>query len=946
MLISEILKYCDEVQNNKEVRSRCSSIFLAPYYLYIEERIKSLSLEVNLLLYDNMTPDLAYQIAKYAYGQYFMYIYPYEYQLALNNGLFEKTHLNTELDPFVSQISHEKNWIIYLFDKYPKLLVLLDSFTDSIISYIREVLVHYVTDSTDLNETWALSQTKLVHLGLFEGDIHNGRCVVSITFETGAKIYYKPRNASNEFFFESVLKFLNDIGLLVKIGIPKYINKQGYSWHIKVSEQDFSKLNDLPQYYKNWGMLQCLFYLLGTQDIIPDNILCVNDIPYLIDCESLLLRPYVYADGTEMTLYLQKSVLKTGILPDWMFDDANQRTSISSTLFAFRGKCNHLPHITNQALPISRKYLQNFLNGFDYAYKFVQVNSDVILKFLVNSDINQLESRVLLHPTMIYSCLMQESVTPEYLNGKKSIFPLINTLVQQDVYGDNTNSIVLSIKNQLEYGNIPYFVVNGENKALKTKNGDIICAQYYKHFCTNLQWVTSKIKSFSDKDLLYQDNIIKETLCFFLDVEEKKHSLIKLSSEDMVEYTPSDYIAAAETIGEIVNRRKIIMTNQIGFLGRTRNLYDGVFQISLLNNSIYDGLAGICLFYRALYECIHNKTYYEDAKLIFQQICKDVINARISSQECQTIPISPLTGITGALYLMESYPEDFYSETFYSLIVAKIKDIVPKTEHYDYMSGIAGLICFICQAKLITKADKDQLLDLCGKRLIELGAISDGMMSWAYLDGAKNAVRHRMILGGYAHGSSSIAVALYRLYQYSYEPKYLEAFKKTLKHDRSLYSDEISGWIDNREPLSKQDSGSWCHGAAGVALSRLQLLDLGYGDDLIEKELKVALPHIEKRLGYNLSVCHGMLGNLEIQKAIYSYFNINKYNSNSWEYAIINEISHNRELLCGDDNYDSLVGLFMGVSGIGYQLLRFTHWSKCPSIMCLEVQPHISSLHI
>ena len=48
-------------------------------------------------------------------------------------------------------------------------------------------------------------------------------------------------------------------------------------------------------------------------------------------------------------------------------------------------------------------------------------------------------------------------------------------------------------------------------------------------------------------------------------------------------------------------------------------------------------------------------------------------------------------------------------------------------------------------------------------------------------------------------------------------------------------------------------------------------------------------------------------------------------------------ISKDQDIICGDDNRNSQVGLFMGFAGIGYQLLKFYDWKNIPSILCLEI---------
>lgn len=941
MLLDELLIYSELIFTNNKVKKECTHIFLSPYYLYIKDHIKTIITKNNIDA--RYCRDIALQVVNYAFKNYFLHIYPFEYRLALQNKLF---HENNSLDgtsDFITQISCSKEWITYLFSKYPILYNLIDVFSNNIFEYISELLNNFENDGNVLRSTYGINNSDLESICLFKGDLHNGRCVSLLSFKNGHKIYYKPRNADNEVFIQSFIKELNALGLNVNLGIPKFVSKENYSWHLHIINKGCNELS-LSRYHYNWGILQCIFYVLGAQDIIPDNIVFSTGIPYIIDCEALVLRPYIYNDGDALSVYLQKSVLKTGILPDWMFDNASQRSSISSVLFKFRDGNRHLPRTSRKIFPMTRKDIPDFISGFSYAYNFLNSNKKNILDIINKYQINKLYSRVLIHPTMIYSCLLKEQMTIEYLAGKKTLHPLLSTLIRKDVYGKHAQVIRESIKQQIVLGNVPYFYSIGTDRCLYTNMTQLICGDFYNNN-TNLEWVTNKFNSLSNKDLSYQVNIIEETLKFYFDVIDDKLRKREITLKSEVATSRNLYLHASLEIYKRIEKYEIQVEHLIGYIGRTKCLYDSSFQIALHNNSIYDGLAGICMFYMHLYRQTLDKKIYHKAKTIFQQICSDIANIRIDKSEYKNIAISPLTGITGVLYLMECFHNDLLDYSTYTNITNKLHEIIPITEQYDYMSGIAGLVCFLYQAKLINKTERIALMKLCGQRLLELGTISSEMISWRYLDGGRYASKRSMVLGGYSHGSASICVAFYMLYLETADVIFKEAFQKALKHDRSYFSYDIQGWIDGRDNDNQLDSGSWCHGSAGIALSRLQLLSLGYYDSLIKDELNYAILQIKKRLKCNLSICHGVMGNLEILHALKNYGCEINCDLELYEEMICKDICSQLPIWCGDDNYDSLIGLFMGISGIGYQLIRINAWTSSPSIMCLETNCENKFMH-
>lgn len=519
MRIDELFSYCD-LAHIKAADKKDEYSILQPYYFYIQDRIKTALSIISTDFSKRFCDSIASQIANYVYKNFLTYVYTLEYNLAKDYHLLQKENLNEK--DFLLTMPYNRDWINYLFEKYPILLRLLSEFNDNIVDYISEIVENTIKDRVILYERFSVDINDLRAINLFKGDLHNGRCVCSLEFKNNVIIYYKPRNADNESFLNNIIEDLNKMGLCVSVGIPNFVNRKQYSWHQHIHNKNNNTF-DASLYYNNWGVLQCIFYILGTQDIIPDNVIFCDGIPYLIDCESLVLRPYNFLDGNSLSLYLQKSVLKTGILPDWMFDNAHQRTLISSVFFEFIGNNLHLPCICGNLYPMSRTNLDAFLSGFTKAYNFISENKKQILGLLLDNGINSLCSRVLPHPTMTYSCLLNEQMTPEYLASKKHIDSLLSTLVKEKMYGKHTSFLLNSIKHQLLLGNVPYFYAYGDRTCLYSSMQTEICVNFYTYH-TNAEWVETKLKSLSNTDCSYQNNIIKETLKFYFDVLKENNA--------------------------------------------------------------------------------------------------------------------------------------------------------------------------------------------------------------------------------------------------------------------------------------------------------------------------------------------------------------------------------------------------------------------------------------
>ena len=493
--------------------------------------------------------------------------------------------------------------------------------------------------------------------------------------------------------------------------------------------------------------------------------------------------------------------------------------------------------------------------------------------------------------------------------------------------------LIHSVASQIEKGDIPYYFMYLNKNSLYTLPNDIVVDDWIPVESKGATIIAEKLSALSSKVQEEQLCMIDESVNFFLDVigvsDTNKKRILPVGKDSI---DRNVLWQAIERIEKEIRKRMIQIDNEIGFVCRTRNVYDGKFQVCLMNDSLYDGLLGVCLFYLTLFTYSHEQQHEKIALGIFRQLCenRDVAHIGVKKNE---IAISPLSGIMGLLYIMETFPK-LYNTSIYQSIVKEVKELIPITTQFDYMSGLAGVILFTTQCKLMKETDKLIILKASGERLLQLAKNINGKMYWTYTDGNKIVGEKELNLGGFAHGSSSMATAMFLLYKQFGEIRYLEAFKHSLLHDRSFYSDKIQGWIDGRNTSYEEDSGSWCHGATGIALSRLILASEGFSDKIMMKELNVAIKQVEKRIGYNLSVCHGSMGNLEILHLL-SMRNDTK--ALKWVNSIATEISKGQDVICGDDNRNSQVGLFMGFAGIGYQLLKFYDWNKVPSILCLEI---------
>jgi lantibiotic modifying enzyme len=121
-----------------------------------------------------------------------------------------------------------------------------------------------------------------------------------------------------------------------------------------------------------------------------------------------------------------------------------------------------------------------------------------------------------------------------------------------------------------------------------------------------------------------------------------------------------------------------------------------------------------------------------------------------------------------------------------------------------------------------------------------------------------------------------VGLALLELHHASGEPDFGQAAEAAFAYERALYDPRARNWPDLREHVLDGRPAEaalpcatlWCHGAPGIALSRLRACELGARNGC-EQEARLALAttttSVHAQLpGGNYSLCHGLAGNTEV----------------------------------------------------------------------------------
>lgn len=191
----------------------------------------------------------------------------------------------------------------------------------------------------------------------------------------------------------------------------------------------------------------------------------------------------------------------------------------------------------------------------------------------------------------------------------------------------------------------------------------------------------------------------------------------------------------------------------------------------------------------------------------------------------------------------------------------------------DLISGTAGAILALLIFKRLhpDNADLDAAVRF-GEALVESGHRRRGVLCWP----TSTVGGKRVGLTGMSHGAAGIGMALAELGVATGIDRFLSAAEQAFAYERAFFDATRSNWADlrwyggaraNRRWASY--APYWCHGAAGIALSRLRSGALGMRGCFDEADhglgaAKAWLDQATARGGESVVLCHGVLGNAEV----------------------------------------------------------------------------------
>lgn len=267
-------------------------------------------------------------------------------------------------------------------------------------------------------------------------------------------------------------------------------------------------------------------------------------------------------------------------------------------------------------------------------------------------------------------------------------------------------------------------------------------------------------------------------------------------------------------------------------------------------------------------------------------------------------------------------------------------------EEFDLLAGRAGAVAALVALQDLLNEDAfvEAAADVADE-ILQGAEERAGRYSWP--SPRRPRQRH---LTGFSHGTAGIAYALLEQFAATGQEQYRAAALRAFEYERHWFDREAANWPDFRGCRSRSDRPvrsprcalSWCHGAPGIALSRLRAFTLT-GDRTCMTEALAGLQTTRRAIEeavdsgtWDFSLCHGLAGNAEILK--YGRSVLPEHCGNDAAVTACARLgleAHASGFWPGGTETRETPGLMLGLAGIGHWYLGL-HGQSRPSPLMLE----------
>jgi len=847
-----------------------------------------------------------------------------------------------------------------LFEDKPVLLRLLATLTRQWIDTSREFL-------TRLDADLAAIRRDVLHSGAaspvakIEGELsdpHNdGRSVQIVTFEDGERIVYKPKDLRLDAAWHALVEHLNRAGAPLELKAVRAIARDGYGWTEFIDHTGCADQEGCALFFRRAGGWLALLHCFVATDMHQENMIAAGAHPVPIDLETILQasaeehkthEPEGAAFDAAMDV-IGNSVMTVGLLPAYargafnnvfamggMTADWDSRTVIrwdNINSDAMRpakakevGKTNpNLPHVAGRYAKFS-DHVDSFAAGFaDYA-KFLAGRRGTGRPGALFDGFAGLPVRKVVRPTRFYYMLLQRLKNHRTMDDGiiwSAQADFVARLAEWEKESDPLWPVLRAERAALMALNVPHFVMLSDGNEVRDAGGN----SFRTEAVCGLDRARGRLDRFDEREIAWQVEVIGENTSSAVQSAVPAAAASREMSHSNASRAPAKemFVAEAGKIAAELSHHAIRRGSSAAWIGLDWLGDADVFQLVCLGPDLYNGACGIALFLAA-HAAVTGSEPSRDLALAALSYLRKTMKGRNAARMARSLGIGGALGLGSIVYALTVMARCLRNDDLLAdaNVAAQLctDAVIAADKQLDVMGGSAGAILALLRLYRDTKSG--DVLDRaakCGEHLLAQRRLGEeGRRTWVGQGSGAQG------LNGMSHGAAGFAYALASLAAATGREEFAHAAIECIAFEDASYDAERHNWPDLRgggEPLWPCQ---WCHGAPGIGLARLATAKRAGGDArLLAADIRNAVAGVEQNRPTPVdTLCCGTLGGIEFFCEA----------ADALERGDLRELAAqrlsavlDRAAATGDYRWNSgkrqfNLGLFRGLAGVGYTLLR------------------------
>lgn len=807
-----------------------------------------------------------------------------------------------------------------------------------------------------------LGRVAAAHAGL--SDRHRGgRTTWRVTFESGACCIYKPKGLESERVFLELLAWLNTHGAPLPLRVFAAVHRPTHGWVEVVKPGSCDDEAAVARYYQRAGHMLALAYLLDGSDFHHENVIASGEHLVFIDLETILCHRVrdlgleeEGANSLANRVFYWDSVFRTALLPRWEFGaggesyDVSGLGGVSAQATSFTRKA--WKHINTDGMELAREVLktqpsqnvvrvgervvspalhvEEMVQGFAEMHGLFRERRKELLAGPLRA-MAELPLRFIYRHTKIYTVLLGSYLLPQFLRDGFDASLQVDRLARPLLHTEERHPfwpLIASESRQLLQADIPLLGSWAHRDALEMSDGEELPGFFAE---PSFDALRRRLEDLDEADLARQAQYIRASF----QLPELARPATAAAEEPVGEAPPltdDALIAAAVRLADEMERTSIRAGGTATWITLQYHAEAQRWQLQPMAPRLYDGVAGTALFLAGL----HHATGHEAAGRLAREAFRGAA-AQLDPTWFRLLfepGIGAGLGATSLLYGLLRGAQLLDEPELLQATLRGVACVTPERiahdARLDLLGGVAGAA--VTLLALHRAGGDDHTLDLavaCGRHLLDKRRAADGgLRAWPTLNAT--------VLAGFSHGAAGIVLALERLHAATGLDEFGQAALEGREWENSIYDEAEGNWPDFRSPRTGRGhafQSTWCHGASGIGLGRVDRP--GGLDDTARRDVERAVAKtLEARVTDIDHLCCGELGRVELLFEAGRRLDRPDLVAEGRRRveAVVHAAERRGRYALGFESGPSVPSFFQGTAGVGWALLRAAR-PELPSVL-------------